>query len=178
MIEGQVKERPERVAVVFENEGLTYGELNRRANQLAHYLIDLGVKREVPVALFLDRSLELAVAVLALLKAGAVNVPLDPEFPDERIALLLADAAPSLIVTESHLAHRLTSIRACVHCLDQERNLIAARCVENPGVGIVADNLCAYVYTSGSTGRPKAVMVSHRIASRIQWSHRREGVCV
>jgi amino acid adenylation domain-containing protein len=171
IIEDQVKRAPDADAVVFEQDRLSYRELNRRANQLAHHLLDLGVGPEVPVALFLERSLELAVAVLALLKAGAVSVPLDPDFPRERIAFMMEDSGARMIVTESRLAHHLAPLAARFLYLDQDDSLVARGPLSNPSSGVVADNLCAYVYTSGSTGKPKAVMVTHRIASRIQWSH-------
>ena len=97
----------------------------------------------------------LAVLVLALLKTGAVSVPLDPDFPRERIAYMVEDAAARLIVTESRLAHLFRPPRARVICLDREQTAIAGRSDQNPHAGVVADNLCAYVYTSGSTGRPR-----------------------
>ncbi len=171
IIEDHVTRTPDADAVLFEGDRLTYGELNHRANQLAHHLHHLGVRPEVPVALFLERSLGLSVAVLALLKAGAVSVPLDPDFPRERIALMMEDSAARLIVTESGLCRLLPPLTVRVLCVDQERTVIARGRDDNPESPVVADNLCAYYYTSGSTGTPRAVMITHRIASRIQWSH-------
>jgi amino acid adenylation domain-containing protein len=171
IIEDYVARTPDSDAVLFEGAGLSYAELNQRANRLAHHLHDLGVRPEVPVGLFLERSLELSVAVLALLKAGAVNVPLDPDFPRDRIAFMVQDSAAKLIVTESRLRHLLPPLEAPSLCLDQEQTVIDRRRDDNPHSGVSADNLCAYFYTSGSTGTPKAVMMTHRIASRIQWSH-------
>jgi amino acid adenylation domain-containing protein len=171
IIEDQAKRTPETDAVVFEEDRLSYFELNRRANQLAHHLLDLGIGPEVPVALFLERSLELAVAVLALLKAGAVSVALDPDFPRDRISFMVEDSKARMIVTEPRLAHLFPPVKSRILCLGQAETAIARARDDNPESGVAADNLCAYVYTSGSTGTPKAVMATHRIASRIHWSH-------
>jgi amino acid adenylation domain-containing protein len=171
LIEDQVERSPDAVAVLFERESLTYGELNRRANCLAHHLLALGAGPEIPVALFLERSLELAVAVLGLLKAGAVSVPLDTDFPRERLAFMLSDTHTRFIVTTSILLDKLSPHEACAVCLDWEADSIARRRDDNPVSGVTADNLCTYFYTSGSTGAPKAVMTTHRVASRIEWSH-------
>ena len=136
IIEDYVARTPDADAVLFEDGCLSYGELNHRANQLAHHLHDLGVRPEVPVALFLERSLQLSVAVLALLKAGAVSVPLDPDFPQDRIAFMVADSAARLIVTESRLRHLLPPLEAPLLCLDQARTVIARSRDDNPDSGV------------------------------------------
>jgi amino acid adenylation domain-containing protein len=171
IFEEQVSKTPDAIAVVFEEHRLSYRELNRRANQLAHHLLELGAGPEVPVALFLDRSLELAVAVLAILKAGAVNVPLDPAFPRDRLAFMLEDTRAWFVLTESRYAHALPATEATVLCLDREVPALARQSGNNPNSGVIADNLCTYYYTSGSTGTPKAVMMTHRVGCRLQWSH-------
>lgn len=161
LIEEQVERTPDAVAVLFEDERLSFDALNRRANRLAHHLRTLGVGPEVPVALFLERSTELAVAVLALRKSGAANVPRDPDFPADRLAFMLQDTRARFIVTESRFRHRLPPHDAAAILLDQDAAAIATRRDDNPDSGVVIDNLCSYFYTSGSTGTPKGVQVRH-----------------
>jgi amino acid adenylation domain-containing protein len=176
LFETQVERTPDAVAVVFpsidpqgkpehyENEQLTYGELNLRANQLAHYLQSLGVGPEVLVSLCLERSLEMVVAILGILKAGGAYVPLDPAYPQERLAFMLEDTQSPVLLTQSRLLQSLPEHRTRVVCLDTDWEAIvttAEESAENPTSGVTADNLAYVIYTSGSTGKPKGALISH-----------------
>ncbi len=161
LFEAQVARTPDAVAVVFEAQQLTYGELNRRANYLAHHLRALGVGPEVPVAICLERSLEMVVGLLGILKAGGAYLPLDPAYPKERLALMLQDAQVPVLLTREQFAAGLADQGAAVVCLDSDWEAIAHRSADNP-VGAAGPEALAYViYTSGSTGQPKGVLVPH-----------------
>ncbi|MFE3525644.1 amino acid adenylation domain-containing protein [Streptomyces sp. NPDC059161] len=150
LFEAQVVRAPERVAVVFENESVSYGELNARANRLARYLIAQGVRPERLVAISLERSVDVVVAVLAVLKAGAAYVPIDPDCPAERVAFMLEDAAPSFVLDTNVLGAVDLSAFPSGNVTAAER------------LGRLSALSAAYViYTSGSTGRPKGVVVPH-----------------
>ncbi len=169
LFEAQVEERPDAVAVVFEDHQLTYRELNRRANQLAHYLQRSGVRPEVRVGIMMERSVEMVVGLLGILKAGGAYVPLDAAYPKERLAFVLEDADLPVLLTQAHLHTELPGHRAKVVCLDTEWADIARESVENP-VGttmVTADNLAYVIYTSGSTGQPKGVLVTHHNVVRL-----------
>ncbi|MEI7137291.1 non-ribosomal peptide synthetase, partial [Pectobacterium atrosepticum] len=158
--EAQAEQTPEAIAVLFEDQHLTYRELNRRANQLAHHLIALGVQPDDRVALCVERSLEMMVGLLGILKAGAAYVPMDPAYPAERLAYILDDAAPVALLTQSAQVAQLNSTLPTV-LLDTPA--AAAGPDTNPVVqGLHAAHLAYVIYTSGSTGRPKGVMVAHR----------------
>ena len=160
--EEQVERTPAAVAVVYEEQRLSYAELNERANQLAHYLRGLGVGAEVLVGLCLERSAEMVVSVLGVLKAGGAYVPLDPAYPQERLSFMLADAGVSVLLTEGRLLAELPVPEGlAVVCVDEDRSLIAEQRRDNPASGVGAENLAYVIYTSGSTGRPKGVMVTH-----------------
>ncbi len=161
LFEAQVERTPDSVAVVFETEQLTYGELNRRANQLAHRLRALGVGPEIVVAISLERSSEMVVGLLGILKAGGAYLHLDPAYPKERLAFMLKDAQVSVLLTREHLAAGFAEQNARVICLDTDRESIARESVENPGCATGPENLAYIIYTSGSTGLPKGVLVSH-----------------
>jgi len=158
---------PDAQAVVYEGEALTYGELNERANRLAHRLRELGVGPEVPVALCVRRSLDLVVGVLATLKAGGAYLPLDPDYPAERLAFVLSDARPPVLLTQEELVAQLPEHSANVVCLDRDAPELAGHSSENPEPLAQPDNLAYVIYTSGSTGQPKGVQVEHRNASRL-----------
>jgi len=161
----QAARTPEAVAVVFEHEQLTYGELNARANQLAHYLSEhCGVGPEVLVGLCLERSVEMLVGLLGILKAGGAYVPLDPAYPAERIAYVLADANVPVLLTQQVASGKWqAAIRNCrVIALDTDWKTIAKTSAENFKGRVLPDNLAYAIYTSGSTGRPKGVGISHR----------------
>ena len=147
--------------------GLSYSNLDRRANRLAHYLVDLGVGPEVKVAICLERSTELVVALLAVLKAGGAYVPLDPDNPSERLAFLVADSAAPLLLTRGELGSRLGATRARVVNLEAEAEAIARRSCESPGRRSGPTNTAYVIYTSGSTGRPKGVVVTRGNVARL-----------
>ncbi|MGB7925177.1 MAG: amino acid adenylation domain-containing protein, partial [Pyrinomonadaceae bacterium] len=167
LFEAQVERSPEAVAVLFQDEQVTYGELNRRANQCAHYLRSLGVGPEVLVGICMERSVEMLVGLLGILKAGGAYVPLDPEYPQERLTFMLEDAAVPVLVAHERLAAELPIQWAQVVCLDSEWDLIASQSVENPPHEVSAGNLAYVMYTSGSTGQPKGVAVQHRGVVRL-----------
>ncbi|HEX5870375.1 MAG TPA: amino acid adenylation domain-containing protein, partial [Longimicrobium sp.] len=162
LFEAQAARTPDAVAVVFEEESLTYRELNERANRLAHYLRRRGVGPEARVGICLERSLEMVVSLLAVLKAGAAYVPLDPAYPAERLALMLADSAASVLITQQKL-RGLLAVEPGVHVVVEEevRAEIAAGSAENVEVSLAARNLAYLIYTSGSTGIPKGVAIEH-----------------
>ena len=161
LFEEQVGRTPEAVAVVFENQQLTYRELNARSNQLAHYLRDLGVGPEMLVGICLERSLEMVVGLLGILKAGGAYVPLDPEYPAERLTFLLRDSAAPVLLTQKRLLPSLPDCPACVLCLDADALTFADMSDANPPPLATPDDLAYVIYTSGSTGVPKGVLVSH-----------------
>ncbi|WP_323663364.1 non-ribosomal peptide synthetase, partial [Pectobacterium versatile] len=158
--EAQAEQNPDAIAILFEDQHLTYRELNRRANQLAHHLLALGVKPDDRVALCIERSPEMMVGLLGILKAGAAYVPMDPAYPAERLAYMLDDAAPVALLTQSALVAQLGSPLPTV-LLDTPAS--ADYPDTNPVVqGLNAAHLAYVIYTSGSTGKPKGVMVAHR----------------
>jgi amino acid adenylation domain-containing protein len=158
-----VEQMPDTVAVVSGGRSFTYAELNQRANQLAHYLRRLGVGPEKLVGICLDRSVEMAVALLGVIKAGGAYVPLDSEYPGERLRLMLDDAKVVVTLTESALVERLGASGAgAVVCLDSDWDQIAMELNSNPELPVRAENLAYVVYTSGSTGKPKGVCIEHR----------------
>ena len=165
LIEQQVGRTPEQVAVVFEEEQVSYQELNERANQLAHHLRSLGVGPEARVGILLERSVEMVVALLGVLKAGGAYVPLDPEYPSERLRFMMADAEISVLLTTERLSSLLPAHDAEVICLDKDSAQLSAAPVSNSQMAVVAENLAYVIYTSGSTGTPKGVAISHRSAS-------------
>jgi amino acid adenylation domain-containing protein len=170
VFEAQVKRTPDTVAVVFEDQVLTYGELNTRANRLAHYLRALGVGPEVLVGLCVERSLELMVGLLGILKAGGAYVPLDPTYPPARLAFMLADAQVPVLVTQQQYVARLPAHGVQMVCLDGDSEPLASQPGDNPISGVIPANLAYVIYTSGSTGQPKGVMVEHRaLSNTLQW---------
>ncbi|MBV9927462.1 MAG: amino acid adenylation domain-containing protein [Acidobacteria bacterium] len=158
----QAARTPDRPAVVCEGERLTYAELNRRANRLAHLLRAHGVGPEVPVGVFMERGTELLVAFLAILKAGGVYVPLDPNYPTERLLYVLSDARAAVLLTQQRLAAALPEHGAHTLCVDVATGEAGAGDAESdPPCAHVPGNLAYVIYTSGSTGRPKGAMVTH-----------------
>ncbi|HEX9117664.1 MAG TPA: amino acid adenylation domain-containing protein, partial [Anaerolineae bacterium] len=156
-------------AVLAGPEALTYGELNRRANRLAHYLRRLGVAPEVRAGLCLERSAGLVVAALGVLKAGGAYVPLDPAYPAERLAHMVHDSGLCVVVSEAALAARLPEGLPVV-CLDRDAPSIAREPADNPVAGATPQNLAYVIYTSGSTGRPKGVMIEHAgLMNLVDW---------
>lgn len=177
LFEAQVARTSDAVALQCNDQQLTYHELNRRANQLAHYLRRLEVGPEVRVGLCVERTPDMVVGLLGILKAGGAYVPLDPDYPSQRLAFMLADAQAddhplttrslgkthtSVLVTQHTLRHRLPTQDATLVCLDVEREDIATESSDNPSGRTFAQNLAYVIYTSGSTGKPKGVAISHR----------------
>jgi amino acid adenylation domain-containing protein len=167
LFEEQVKRTPDAVAVVFEEQQLTYAQLNSRANQLAHYLRSLGVEADVLVGICLDRSLEMLVGLLGILKAGGAYVPLDPEYPQERLNFILEDAEVSVLLSQQQLVEKLPEHQVRVVYLDSDWEKIAQESKSNPLNEITASNLAYVIYTSGSTGQPKGVLVNHSNVVRL-----------
>ncbi|HEU5379926.1 MAG TPA: amino acid adenylation domain-containing protein [Ktedonobacteraceae bacterium] len=167
VFEAEAAQRPDAVAVVYEESYLTYSALNHRANVLAHALRDLGVGPEVRVGLCMERALEMIVALLALLKAGGAYVPLDPTYPLERLTFMLADAGVSVLVTQQHLRHQFPELAIPIVCLETAQPGDGTETSTNPYSGIAPANLAYIIYTSGSTGRPKGVAVTHANVTRL-----------
>ena len=160
--EAQVERMPEAVAVVFEDQSLTYRELNDKANQLAHHLIDLGVGSDALVGLCVERSLHMIVGVLGILKAGGAYLPLDPTYPAERLAFMIDDAKPLVVLSQASLLSLLSEQPVDLVCLDTEWTTISQHNQMAPACSVRANHLAYVLYTSGSTGTPKGVMVEHR----------------
>jgi amino acid adenylation domain-containing protein len=158
----QVNRTPDAAALIHADQHVTYGELDRRANQLAHHLRARGVGPEVVVGLLVERSAEMAVGLLAILKAGGVYLPLDPSHPAERLAYMLTDARAAVLVTQAGLEHLLPEYGAKMVRLDTDRPLVASEPTSAPSICTAPDNLAYIIYTSGSTGWPKGVMSAHR----------------
>jgi amino acid adenylation domain-containing protein len=167
LFEEQVKRTPEAVAVVYSEQELTYNELNCRANQLAHYLQSLGVKPDTLVGICLERSLEMIVGLLGILKAGGAYLPLDPEYPIERLSFMLEDAQLSVLLTQQKLKETLPQHQASIICLDTDWEKIAENSHSNLENTVTPDNLAYVIYTSGSTGKPKGVLVNHSNVVRL-----------
>jgi len=176
LFEAQVERTPEAVAVVFEGQSLTYRELNRRANQLAHHLRGLGVGPEALVGLCVERSMEMVVGLIGILKAGGAYVPLDPRYPPERLAFMLEDAGTSVLVTQERLVPRLPAFQGHCVCLDFAGPAFEgpdAFAEANPAGQTVPENFAYVIYTSGSTGKPKGVALPHRaLVNLIHWQVR------
>ncbi len=171
LFEAQVDRTPQAIAVVYEDQQLTYQELNHRANQLAHYLLARGVGPDTVIGLYLERSLQMAVGILAILKAGGAYLPLDPTYPHQRLLFMLEDAQASLLISHSSLVdktqlatidQRLSTIR-----LDALAAQLSQEPSHNPLPRTTAHNLAYVIYTSGSTGQPKGVMISHANVIRL-----------
>src|SRR5437588_9989244 len=161
LFEAQVARAPRHPAITYENGKLTFAELNARANQLARHLRALGAGRESLVGICIGRSLDMAVGVLGILKSGAAYLPLDPDYPQERLAFMLDDARPSIVLTTSDLAKPLSDTESRIVLLDQDRPAIAQCSAGNLADVSRPDDLAYVIYTSGSTGKPKGVMIEH-----------------
>lgn len=159
--ETQALRTPTAIALIYEQEQITYDELNLRANQFAHRLQALGVTSESLVGICVERSPEMVIGVLAILKAGGVYVPLDPSYPAERLADILEDAQPRVLLTQQSRQHQWGNYAGPVLCLDQPQEA-AGMSEDNLSLALSPDQLAYVIYTSGSTGKPKGVMISHR----------------
>jgi amino acid adenylation domain-containing protein len=171
LFEEQVEQTPNHVAVVFEDQQLTYRELNRKANQLAHYLQTLGVKPEVLVGIGVERSIAMVIGLLGILKAGGAYLPLDPAYPKARLAFMLEEAQVPVLLTQSSLKQKLPETKAQIVCLDVEAKTLSQFAQENVVSGVAPENLAYVIYTSGSTGNPKGVAIEHRnVVALLKWS--------
>ncbi|NEO48979.1 MAG: amino acid adenylation domain-containing protein [Moorea sp. SIO4A3] len=162
LFEEQVERTPDAVAVVFEDNQLTYRQLNNRANKLAHYLCSLGVGPEVLVGICVERSLEMVVGLLGILKAGGAYVPIDPDYPTERIAYMLENSSVPVLLTQNKLVEKLPKTQAQLVCLDTDWKVISQESQENHHREVKPNNLSYVIYTSGSTGKPKGVQIGHQ----------------
>ncbi|WP_338862076.1 amino acid adenylation domain-containing protein [Mycetohabitans rhizoxinica] len=173
LIEEQVERSPDAVAVRFEGQALSYRELNRQANRLAHYLRELGIGPDSLVGVQMERSVELIIALLAIMKAGGAYLPLDPGYPDERLALIIDDAAVTVLLTQQRFRSRLAGYDGEVLCLDDANQQALFGDEANPVPINGPDDLAYIIYTSGSTGRPKGCMLPHKaICNRLLWMQR------
>ncbi|HXK39476.1 MAG TPA: AMP-binding protein, partial [Candidatus Paceibacterota bacterium] len=162
---------PDSVAVIFEATHLDYRELNERANKLAHRLRTLGVGAEQVVGVMLERSTEMIVGLLAILKAGSAYMPLDPDYPQERLAFMLADSSATALLTQQRLVELLPAHRARLVRVDTDGQAIDRESAENLRCDVTARNLAYVIYTSGSTGWPKGTAIEHRSAAiLLQWA--------
>ena len=179
LIEAQAAQHPEASAVSFGETQLSYSQLNRRANQLAHHLQQQGVGPESIVGIATERSLAMVIAILGVLKAGGAYLPLDPSYPAERLAFMIADAQLTILLSQSHLLTQLPTSQAPDQpplptiCLDMDWPQIAQEPEHNPIAAISADNLAYIIYTSGSTGQPKGTLLRHRGLCNLSAAQRR-----
>jgi amino acid adenylation domain-containing protein len=161
LFDAQVERAPKALALICQKEHVTYEELNRRANQLAHYLQILGVKPESLVGVCLNRSLDMAVGIVGILKAGGAYIPLDPSYPQDRLGYILSDAQAEIVVTQEALIKILPQQAIHAICMDRDWKDIQAQPTNSPEPIVTAENLAYVIYTSGSTGKPKGVMIRH-----------------
>ena len=170
LFEAKAATTPDALAVVFENSQLTYRELNSKANQLAYYLQQNGVKPEILVGICCDRSLEMVISLLGVFKAGGAYIPLDPSYPSERLQFMVEDSNLSILLTQEKLLDLIPNSSAKIVCVDREWKNIAQNPAVNPVNTVISDNLAYVIYTSGSTGKPKGVMIPHRaLTNHMQW---------
>lgn len=177
LFEAQVQKTPDAVALSMGQKALRYDDLNARANRLAHYLQTLGAKPGVTVGIGLERSLEMVIALLAVLKTGAAYVPLDPEFPRDRLRFMAQDASVAVVLTSAVLSDRFDGQTCRLLCLDCEEERIAQEADHNLGAIATPQDLAYILYTSGSTGQPKGVEILHRALVNFLWSIRQEPGC-
>jgi amino acid adenylation domain-containing protein len=165
--EAQSRKSPDAIAVSWDDEQLTYRQLDETANQLAHYLRKRGVGPEIPVALYLERAPRMVIAILAVLKAGGAYVPMDLAYPKDRVSFMLEDAKPPVLLTQSNLRDQLPATAAEVVCIDSDWERIASQPATAPASDLASDNAAYIIYTSGSTGKPKGVIVTHHNVVRL-----------
>ncbi|QMS92211.1 AMP-binding protein [Nostoc edaphicum CCNP1411] len=175
--EAQVARTPDNIAVVFQEEKLTYRELNQRANQLAHYLQKLGVQPETLVGIYLERSLLMVIGILAILKAGAAYVPLDPDYPTQRLGYILSETEVPVIFTQASLLENLPCHSSKAVYLDRDWQEITQHKNHNISTFVNPENAIYVIYTSGSTGKPKGVINTHRgVSNRLFWMQQQYGL--
>ncbi len=170
LFEEQVKKTPEAVALVFKDQKLTYRELNNRANQLAHYLLSLGIGPDVPVGIYGEGSIEMVVGLIGILKAGGAYVPLDPGYPRERVAFMLKDSKVPVLLTQRNLVRKLPEHELRVICLDMDWKKISKLSDQNLIDRVKGKNLAYTIFTSGSTGKPKGVQIPHQALTNFLYS--------
>ncbi|MCR6651357.1 MAG: AMP-binding protein [Cellvibrionaceae bacterium] len=176
LFEQQAQKRPDATALIFADAKLTYGELNARANQLAHYLIGLGVKPETRVGIAVERSIEMVVGLLAILKAGGAYVPLDPEYPQDRLAYMIEDSGVELLLLQNALRGKIPAPDSII-TIELDSLKVANKPCHNPPVPVNGDNLIYVIYTSGSTGKPKGAANRHiSVSSCMQWMQETYGL--
>ena len=158
----QAEQRADSVAVVFDAEQVTYGELNRRSNKLARYLREMGLRPDCLAAICVERSIEMIVAVLGVLKSGGAYLPLDPAYPRERLLVMLEDSRAGIVITQQRLLAMIPEIPARVVCIDTDWFEVSSRADDNLEAAVTPGNLAYVIYTSGSTGKPKGVLIPHR----------------
>lgn len=173
LFEEQVVRTPQAIAAVCGNKHITYEQLNRLANQLAHYLQKKGIGPDIFVGICLHRSLDMLVGLLGILKAGGAYIPLDPVFPKKRLITMLTDAHANVVVTEQAFLDSFANESLDMICLDRDRNSIDQEKDANPAGNVMSNNSAYLIYTSGSTGKPKGIMVRHRsVINLIEWVNR------
>ncbi|TRV43485.1 MAG: amino acid adenylation domain-containing protein [Microcystis panniformis Mp_MB_F_20051200_S9] len=170
LFEEQVVKTPDAIAVIDREKSLTYEQLNQKANQLAYYLQNLGVKTEDLVGICIERSALMIIGLLGILKAGAAYVPLDPNYPPERLAYMLEDSAVSVLLTQENLVHTLPNYLGTIFCLDQDGKILDHHPQDNLLHPMTSENLAYVIYTSGSTGKPKGVLIQHQsLLNLVSW---------
>lgn len=170
LFEARAVQQAQDIAVISPEGTLTYGELNERANRLAHFLRARGVVADTRIGICADRTTEMVVAILAVLKAGGAYVPMDPAYPEERLAYMVEDSGVILLLTQSHLAERLPESAPRL-LLDEEQGQLASFPTQNLDVEIAANDLVYVIYTSGSTGKPKGVLITHGgLSNYLSWA--------
>lgn len=174
LFEAQVARTPDAVAVVFEDQALTYAQLNTRANKLANHLRQLGAGPEQLVGIYLERSLDMMVALLGVLKSGGAYVPMDPIYPPQRIQYMIEDSQMAVIITQQSLADTLPENTAQMVLVDEDAARISAQSGENVVVAGNCENLAYVIFTSGSTGRPKGVQIPHSALTNFLLSMQRQ----
>ncbi|MBO3460460.1 amino acid adenylation domain-containing protein [Aetokthonos hydrillicola Thurmond2011] len=175
LVEFQVSQTPDAVAAIFQNQQLTYQDLNQKANQLAHHLRSLGVTPETLVGVCVERSLLMLIAMLGILKAGGAYIPLDPTYPQDRVEFMIEDSQMPILVTQKHLLKRLPQLgNVKIVCIDTDWQVFTQYGKENLDSQVSANNLAYTIYTSGSTGKPKGVQIIHRAVVNFLNSMREE----
>lgn len=162
LFEAQAKKNPEAIAVVYRDQKMTYGQLDKAANQLANYLIEGGVKLESFVGISLDRSLQMMISVLATLKAGAAYIPIEPSFPSYLVKFMIGDSLPAVIITSKKYTSKFEKTGAKIIELDDKLEAIKTQPATKPSVDVAASNVAYGIYTSGSTGKRKAALIEHK----------------
>jgi len=170
LFEEQVVKTPDAIAVIDGEQSLTYEQLNQKANQIARYLQKLGVKTEDLVGICIERSVLMIIGLLGILKAGAAYIPLDPNYPSERLAYMLEDSAVSVLLTQENLVDTLPNYLGTIFCLDQDGKILDHHPQDNLLHPMTSENLAYVIYTSGSTGKPKGVLIQHQsLLNLVSW---------